>query len=64
MNALEFRLDSSRFAPVRRLQTAGTHWGVHRGSLNEALARDAWERTEETDLSLTEYDCCFLYEEK
>ena len=38
MNALEFRPDSSRFAPVRRLQTAGTHRGVHRYSMNEALA--------------------------
>ena len=28
--------DSSRFAPVRRLQTAGTR-GVHRDSVNEAL---------------------------
>jgi len=29
MNALELRPDSSRFAPVRRLQTAGTHRVVH-----------------------------------
>jgi len=38
MNALEFRPDSSRFAPVRRLQTAGAHRGVHRDSVNEAIA--------------------------
>jgi len=29
--------DSFRFAPVRRLQTAGTHRGVHRDSVKEAL---------------------------
>ena len=40
MNALEFRPDSSRFAPVRRLSTAGTHRGVHRDSVNEALLRN------------------------
>ena len=37
MYELEFLHDSSRFAPVRRLQTAGTHRGVHRDSVNEAL---------------------------
>jgi len=36
VNALEFRPDSSRFTSVRRLQTAGTHRGVRRESVNEA----------------------------
>ena len=40
MDALEFLLDSSRFAPGCRLQTAGTRGG-HRNSVNKAL-RDRW----------------------
>ena len=32
-----FLHDSSRFAPVRRLQTDRTHRGVHRDSVDEAL---------------------------
>jgi len=37
INALEFLHDSSRFALVRRLQTAETHRGVHRDSVNGAF---------------------------
>ena len=37
MNALDVLSDSARFAPVRRLQTARTHRGEHRDSVNEAL---------------------------
>jgi len=39
MNALELRPNLFQFAPVRWLQTAGKHRGVHRDSVNEALGR-------------------------
>ena len=54
MNALEFFPGSSRFAPVRRLQTAGTHRGVHRDSVNEAL----------TDMSFANYKTQVTYHGK